>query len=214
MRTAIEEAKSAICKTQDDMKRYYDHRRTPAPMFNPGDKVFLDASDIRTTRPLQKLSYRRLGPFIVERRIGPMAYCLKLPYWMKQLHPVFNIVKLTPALDNPIPGRKTTDHPPPIIIDGEAEWEVKEILDSHWHRRRFQYLVKWKGYGREHNSWESASKVFAPELTAEFHHKHPGALRHIRRAEFNNIFHSKSTAPRRSNLEGGVNVREHLHSYL
>jgi len=214
MRTAIEEAKSAICKTQDDMKRYYDHRRTPAPMFNPGDKVFLDASDIRTTRPLQKLSYRRLGPFIVERRIGPMAYCLKLPYWMKQLHPVFNIVKLTPALDNPIPGRKTMDHPPPIIIDGEAEWEVKEILDSHWHRRRFQYLVKWKGYGREHNSWESTSKVFAPELTAEFHHKHPGALRHIRRAEFNNIFHSKSTAPRRSNLEGGVNVREHLHSYL
>jgi len=24
MRTAIEEAKSAICKAQDDMKRYYD----------------------------------------------------------------------------------------------------------------------------------------------------------------------------------------------
>jgi len=66
MRTAIEEAKSAICKAQDDMKRYYDCRRTPAPVFNPGDKVFLDASDIRTTRPLQKLSHQRLGPFVVE----------------------------------------------------------------------------------------------------------------------------------------------------
>jgi len=132
---------------------------------------------------------------------------------MKQLHPVFNVVKLTPAPDDPIPGRKMTDHPPPIIIDGEAEWEVEEILDSRWHRRRFQYLVKWKGYSREHNSWESVSEVFAPELTAEFHHKHPGALRHIWRTEFDSIFHSKSTAPRRSNLEGGVNVREHLHSY-
>jgi len=57
MRTAINEAKSAICKAQDDMKRYYDRHRTPAPVFNPGDKVFLDALDIWTTRPWQKLSH-------------------------------------------------------------------------------------------------------------------------------------------------------------
>ena len=84
------------------MKRYYDRHRTPAPVFNPGDKVFLDASDIQTTRPSQKLSHRRLGPFVVEWRIGPMAYHLKLPYRMKQLHPVFNIVKLTLTPDDPI----------------------------------------------------------------------------------------------------------------
>jgi len=211
MRTAIEEAKSAIRKAQDDMKRYYDRHRTPAPVFNPGDKVFLDALDIQTMRPSQKLSHRRLGPFVVERRIGPTAYRLKLPHRMKQLHPVFNVVKLTPAPDNPIPGRKTEDHPPPIVIDEEAEWEVEEILDSRWHRRRFQYLIKWKGYGREHNSWESTSEVSAPELTAEFHRKHPGAPRYVRRMEFNNIFHPESIAPRHSNLEGGVNVRGHLH---
>ena len=140
-----------------------------------------------------------------------MAYRLKLPYRMKQLHPVFNIVKLTPAPDDPIMGCKTEDYPPPIVIDGEVEWEVEEILDSRWHWRRFQYLIKWKGYGCEHNSWESASEVSAPELIAEFHHKHPRALRHVRRAEFDNIFHSKSIAPRHSNLEGGVNVRGHLH---
>ena len=58
MRTAIEEAKSAICKAQDDMKRYYNRRRTPAPVFNPGDRVFLNASDIWTMHPLQKLSHR------------------------------------------------------------------------------------------------------------------------------------------------------------
>jgi len=51
MRTAIEEVKSAIRKAQDDMKKYYDRRRTPAPVFKPGDKVFLDASDIWTTCP-------------------------------------------------------------------------------------------------------------------------------------------------------------------
>jgi len=80
MRIAIEEAKSVIHKAQDNIKRYYDQCRTLAPVFNPGNKVFLDASDIQTTCPSQKLLHRQLGPFVVEQRIGPMAYCLKLPY--------------------------------------------------------------------------------------------------------------------------------------
>ena len=59
-----------------------------------------------------------------------MAYRLRLPHRMKQLHLVFNVVKLTPAPDDPITGWKTEDHPLPIVIDGEAEWEVEEILNS------------------------------------------------------------------------------------
>jgi len=52
-------------------------------MFNPSDKVFLDASDIWTMCPLQKLSHRQLGPFVVEQRIRPMTYHLKLSHQMK-----------------------------------------------------------------------------------------------------------------------------------
>jgi len=55
MRMAIKEVKSAICKVQNDMKRYYDRRKTSAPVFKPGDKVFLDTSDIHTMHPSQKL---------------------------------------------------------------------------------------------------------------------------------------------------------------
>ena len=142
MKMAIEEVKSTICKAQNNMKRYYDYQRTPALVFKPGDKVFLDVLDIQTTCPSQKLSHWQLGPFVVEQWIGPMAYCLKLPHWMKQLHPVFNIVKLTPAPDDLITEWKTEDHPLPIVVDGKAEWEVEEILDSRWHRSRFQYLIK------------------------------------------------------------------------
>jgi len=58
MRMAIEEAKSAIHKAQNDMKKYYNQRRTLAPVFKPGDKVFLNTLDIRTTHPLQKLSHQ------------------------------------------------------------------------------------------------------------------------------------------------------------
>ena len=194
-------------------KRYYDWWRTLALVFNPSNKVFLDMLDIQTTCPSQKLSHWQLGPFVVEQQIGPMAYYLKLPYWMKQLHPVFNMVKLTPALEDPITGWKTEDHLPPIVIDREAEWEVEEILNSRWYQRRFQYLIKWKGYSCKYNSWESASEVSTPELTVEFHHKHPGAPRHIWHVEFDNIFHLESVALRHSNLEGRVNIRGQLYFY-
>ena len=117
----MERMRTAICKVQDDIKRYYNWWRTLAPVFKPSNKVFLDALDIRTIHPSQKLSYQWLSPFVVEQQIGPIAYHLKLLYWMKQLHPVFNIVKLTLALDNPITGWKMEDHLPPIVIDREAE---------------------------------------------------------------------------------------------
>jgi len=74
MESATEEAKSAIRKAQEDMARYYNRRRSPAPVFKPGDRVYLDASDIRTTRPSPKLSHRRLGPFEVKHQVGPSAY--------------------------------------------------------------------------------------------------------------------------------------------
>ena len=63
MESATEEAKSAICKVQEDMTRYYNQRRSPAPVFKPGDWVYLDASDIGTARPSLKLSHHRLRVF-------------------------------------------------------------------------------------------------------------------------------------------------------
>jgi len=188
MKFATEEAKSVIRKTQEDMTQYYNQKRTPAPMYKAGDRVYLDASDIKTTRPSPKLSHRRLGPFKIERQVGPLAYRLKLPHGMRQLHPVFNVVKLSAAPEDPILGRKPQAPPLPIVINGEEEWEVEEILDSHWHQRRFQFLVKWKGFSREHNSWEAASNVKALDLVVEYYRKHPAAPRHIRRTDFDTIF--------------------------
>ena len=104
MEVALEEAKVALVKSKDDMAKYYDRRRTPALEYQPGDKVFLDTSDIHTTRPSRKLSHQRLGPFPVVKKVGNGAYCLCLPPSMSRLHPVFNVVKLTLALEDPILG--------------------------------------------------------------------------------------------------------------
>jgi len=109
---------------------YYNRKRTLAPEFKAGDMVFLDASDIQTTRPLRKLSHRRLGPFTIVGQVGNGAYRLCLPPSMGRLHPVFNVVKLSLAPPDPIPGRWTSLPPFPEIVDGKEEWVVEEILDS------------------------------------------------------------------------------------
>jgi hypothetical protein len=209
MRNTLEEAKAALTKSKDDMARYYNQKRSAAPKYNPGDKVYLDASDIQTTRPSRKLSHKRLGPFPIERQVGNNAYRLRLPAAMKRLHPVFNVIKLTPAKDDPIPGRRIPPPPDPEIIDGEEEWVVEEILDSKVINRKLRYLVKWKDFGLEHNSWEPWDNVHAPKLIADFYQKHPGAARQIRSIEFQSIPFRPIEVPRRHFLKGGVDVRGH-----
>ena len=57
MEDALEEAKAALTKSKDDMARYYNWKQTPSPDYKPGDKVYLDATDIQTSRPSRKLSH-------------------------------------------------------------------------------------------------------------------------------------------------------------
>ena len=184
MKGALDEAQAALAKAKDDMAKYYDRRHLPTPVYQPGDRVYLDASDIRTTRPSQKLSHRRLGPYTVEKQVSKNAYRLKLPKSLSRLHPVFNVVKLTPAAPDPIPGRRPPPPPPPELIDGEEEYVVEEVLDSRMFRKKLQYLIKWEGYGVEHNSWEYATEVHAPQRVKDFYRKYPATPRLIQTVSF------------------------------
>jgi hypothetical protein len=49
MKSTLDEAWAALAKSKEDMARYYNQHRTPAPNFTVGEKVFLDALDISTT---------------------------------------------------------------------------------------------------------------------------------------------------------------------
>jgi len=130
MKEATEEAKATLQKAKDDMALYYNRKRVPAPEFKPGDKVFVDARDLKTTCPSKKFDYRFIGPYTVEQKIGSSAYRVKLPPSMNRVHPVFHVIKLKEAPKDPIIRRPVNPLLDLEIVDGEPRYEVEEILDS------------------------------------------------------------------------------------
>jgi hypothetical protein len=165
--------KSEIKKAQDRYKHYSDRNRIESPKLEEGDKVYLSARNIKTTRPTRKFSERRLGPFTILKKISDVAFKLKLPREFNQLHPVFHISLLEKTYDSQQTNRHN-DPPPPVEIEGELEYEVEEILDMRKRRNQIQYLVKWKGYEgtEEERTWEPVKNLEnAKDLIEKYHQK-------------------------------------------
>ena len=75
------------------------------PQYSSLETKFIWMQVIYRLPPSKKLSHKQLGPFPVERQVGTNAYHLKLPQSMSCLHPVFNVIKLSLAPEDPIPGQ-------------------------------------------------------------------------------------------------------------
>ncbi|SPC61665.1 uncharacterized protein UHOD_11627 [Ustilago sp. UG-2017b] len=170
-----EYVRGELDKANSQSAGQFDKHHLPSPQFQPGDRVWLSANNIHSLRPTKKLDYRRLGPFPISEVISSHAYRLQLPPSMK-IHNVFHVDRLEPYVANTIPHR-VQPPPPPVEIESDMEYEVKQILDSkvdHRYRDPLFYLVRWVGYGPDHNSWEPASNLtHASNLIAEFHTASP-----------------------------------------
>jgi hypothetical protein len=56
------------------MKVYYDKKRSEGPDLKKGGKVFLLYRNIKIKRPSQKLDHVCLGPFTINKKLGPVNY--------------------------------------------------------------------------------------------------------------------------------------------
>ncbi|MBW0480089.1 hypothetical protein O181_019804 [Austropuccinia psidii MF-1] len=156
-------------------KKYADRNKAIPPGFQPGDKLWLDSKNIKTTRPSKKLQDRCLGPFEVLKNIGSYSYHLKLPQQWKLVHLVFHVSLLEPVKQSNIPN-KNQFPPTPVIVEEKEEWEVAQALDSKLKRGTLWYLLKWKGFNEdpERTTWEPASNLAnSPEIVKDFHILYP-----------------------------------------
>ena len=127
-------------------------------IYQVGDQLLLSTKNVRLKSPgAKKLLPKWIGPYKVTHKIGKVAYQLDLPSNLK-IHDVFHVSLLHPYLSD-----GTVQPPPPILIEGEEEFEVDRILDHRDKRLRKgttrEYLVKWTGYGPEHHTWESEKNM-------------------------------------------------------
>ncbi|KAK6220785.1 reverse transcriptase domain protein [Colletotrichum tabaci] len=185
---------------RERMKKYANTSRIGGPSFEEGDSAYLIRRNIKTKRPSDKLDYKKLGPFEILKKVSPVNYKLKLPDTMK-IHPVFHIALLEPAPR----GSHTEDC---IIVEpNEPEYEVERIIDHRNEDGHDEYLIKWKGYGHEDNSWEPIKNLQHSQALLTDYHLQEGQVDHAHRADGTSFSDSRrlsSHTPRNSscNLAG------------
>ena len=125
MKEIQEEAKAALRKAQEDMRKYADRKRSDAEEYKVGDLVMLSIKDLKyqmVGRRTEKLTKRFVGPYRVKEIVSSNAVKLELPSIVK-IHLVVNVSRVQ-QYEGQVEGQRK-EQPAPVIIKGEEEWEVE-----------------------------------------------------------------------------------------
>ena len=142
MKERHEEARAALVKSQEEMKRQADRSRKEAEEYRVGDKVLISTKDFLIElmkRATKKLMEKFIGLYMVKKIVSENAVELELPLLLR-IHPVVNVRRIVKYREQ-VEGQKKI-LPPPIEVAGEKEYEVEEILDKQERREKTKYLVK------------------------------------------------------------------------
>ena len=142
MKERHEEARAALVKSQEEMKRQADRSKKEAEEYRVGDKVLISTKDFLMElmkRATKKLTEKFIGPYVVRKIVSENVVELELPVLLR-IHLVVNVRRIVKYREQ-VEGQKKIP-PPPVKIAGEKEYEVEEILDRQEKRSKTKYLVK------------------------------------------------------------------------
>jgi len=179
MKEIHSEAITANKMAKETMKRFYDRTKGKSIDYHIREKVWLEGKNLKPLRPTKKFADKRYGPFTILEKIGKSSYKLEIPKTWKQIHPVFNEVLLSPYHEPAFKGQQRPPPPPPVEIEGHPEYEVEEILNVQKQgKKNLSYLVHWKGYTHEEDTWEPLENLEGSEIAlTDFYKKNPKALK-------------------------------------
>ena len=154
-------------KTQKEMKKYVDRGRKQTEVWKKGDRVLLSTKDlVFKERPSKKLTERYVGPYAIEEVVLLNAVKLRLPSSMR-IHPVINVSWIVRYKEQVKEQKK--EEGKPVEVEGVEEWEVEKILNKKKMREVEKYLIRWKGFMAEGDTWERKENLKnAEELIKEF----------------------------------------------
>ena len=96
MKEIQEEAKAALRKAQEDMKKYADKKRSDTDEYKIGDLVMLSTKDLKyqiVGRRTEKLTERFVSPYRVKEIISSNVVKLELPSTVR-IHLVVNVSRI------------------------------------------------------------------------------------------------------------------------
>ena len=84
-----------------------------------------------------------------------------------RIHPVVNVSRIV-RYKAQVKGQKKEEGKP-VEVEGVEEWEVKRILNKKKIRGVEKYLIRWKGFTAEGDTWERKENLKnMEELIEEF----------------------------------------------
>jgi len=167
MKKVHEEVGAALKKTQEEMKRYTDRSRKEMEKWKKGDRVLLSTKDlVFKERPVQKLMERYIGPYVIEEVISVNVVKLRLPSSMR-IHLVVNVSQIVRYKEQVKEQKK--EEGKLVEVERVEEWEVEKILNKKKIRGVEKYLIRWKRFTAEGDTWERRENLKnAEELIEEF----------------------------------------------
>ncbi len=150
-----------MADSQETAKKYYDKRHSDAPDYYLGQQVYLRNKNLGKGASSGKFAPKYLGPFQIIDKISPLAFKLRLPDTLKNIHDVFHASLLKPIHETEdLQRTQATSNSPEINVQPPTNIKYDQILAERKSYDDKEYLVHMENTHPSENKYVHWKEVF------------------------------------------------------